>query len=122
MSAFGSNATTEGTNLVFDFAQPRSRRSDPSTSRAAAQRMKAAAPSLEKQILDALAFRALTDDAICLSLGVDPRRWPSVKTCRSRMKNAGKVVWTGEVRDGQRLWTLPQNVSPLRLVPNADYL
>ena len=101
------------------FDQPRFRRSDPQTSRDAAQRMTSSARSLEAQILEILQFRALTADSVCKALGIGVRRWPSVKTCLSRLRKQGKLVWTGDVIGGQNLWTRPENTR-VSLVVLAD--
>lgn len=100
-------------------AIPLFRHDDPETSRAAARRVSSVAKSLEAQILDALAMRSLTDDSLCLALNIDPRRWPSCKTARSRLKKKGLVVSTGNIRNGQTIWCLKQNaplVSPVKVV------
>jgi len=104
------------------FDEPRSRHTDPDTSRQAALRVASVAKSLEAQILDALAFRNLTDDAICLSLNIDARRWPSAKTARSRLKGRGLVVWSGDRRNGQQVWCLPQNRPAARVELVGDVL
>lgn len=103
-------------------AIPLFRLSDPETSRQAARRVAPAAASLERQILDALAFRALTADSVCKVLGIDVRRWPSVKTCMSRLKNEGKLVWTGEPINGMNVWTRPENAVPLRVKVAGEVL
>lgn len=86
---------------------PRARRTDPSTSHAAAKRMAPSAGALETQILDLLGrYRSLTKDEIGISLAIDPRRWPSIASCLSRLKNAGKLEWDGTIRGNQHLWRL----------------
>lgn len=82
---------------------PKSRRSDPETSKRAAQRVAVIQGSLRARILEAL-VRPLSDDELCGQLGIETRRWPSVKTARSALYTLGHLVWTGEVRNGQRVW------------------
>lgn len=79
----------------------RARRHDPETSKVAAR----SAPSWRDRILAALDENEFTDDQLCIHLGIPIRQWPSVKTARSALKAAGLVCWTGETRDGQRVWT-----------------
>ena len=107
---------------LFDVSEPRARRSDPSTSKDAAVRVAPVAAKLPPRILECLQFRAMTADSICKTLDVDVRYWPTVKSCLSRMKKDGRLAWTGEQINGQNVWTRPENATPLRLVPNADYL
>ncbi len=86
---------------------PRARKTDPNTSKAAARRMSEASPALEAQILEVLGrYRCLTKDDIAIALGVEPRRWPSVSSACSRLRKAGKLVWTGEISDGMNVYRL----------------
>lgn len=93
------------------FDEPRARRTDPATSKAAAKRMGTASASLEKQIVELLGRHrwALTKDEVCRQLDVHPRRWPSVASALSRMKQAGALEWTGFVVDGQNVWRLRED-------------
>lgn len=92
----------------LDVDAPRARKTDPSTSHQAAQRMAPATPALEAQILDLLSrYRGgLTKDGVCERLKVDPRRWPSVASALTRMRNAGKLQWVGEPVENQNVWAL----------------
>ncbi len=84
---------------------PAVRATDPATSRIAAQRAAHARPSLRKGIM--AAFRkhySLTDDELCQVLKLPVRRWPSCKTARSALKNAGLLEDSGRRRDGQIVW------------------
>ncbi len=89
------------------FDEPRTRRSDPATSRRAANEVWRGWPQL---IIDCLAqYGPATDDRICVRLNVDPRRWPSVKSARSRVTLATDpakrlIVATGEIENGQQVW------------------
>ncbi len=87
--------------------EPRYRADNSSTSVAAARRVAASAGETQFLILGAFeAHGPLTDNELCRALDVDPLRWPTIKTARSRCKNAGWLIPTGEVRDGQQVWTL----------------
>ena len=89
------------------FDEPKSRHSDPPTSKAAASRVAPMRPSIRKEILEALAiWGPATDDQLCVRLNIDPRRWPTVKTARSALTHceAGWVVSTGVVKNGQTIW------------------
>lgn len=89
------------------FDEPRAHHDDPATSKAAARRMKEAAPALEAQILDVLGrYRQLTKDECGIALAIDPRRWPSISSALTRLKNSGQVEWTGEIRGGQNVHRL----------------
>lgn len=103
-------------------AIPLFRLSDPDTSRQAAARSTQVALSLEQRVLDALQFRALTADSICKVLEIDVRNWPTCKTLLSRMRKAGKLVWTGETIGGQNVWTQSQNASPYPVKVAGDRL
>ncbi len=84
---------------------PATRVTDPATSRIAAQRAAHGRPSLRKGIV--AAFRkhySLTDDELCQVLELPVRRWPSCKTARSALKNAGVLEDSGIRRDGQIVW------------------
>lgn len=99
----------EVTETMSLFDMPLARSTDPATSHAAAARMAQASPHLKAQILDVFGrYRCLTKDMVCERLGVDPRRWPSVASALSQLKNAGQLDWTGEVVNGQNLWRLRQ--------------
>ena len=100
--------------------RPLARRSDPETSHLAARR--AAKCDWAPRVLEVLTFRALTDKSICKALGVDPEKWGSVKTARSRLKKEGKVGWTGDILDHQRVWTAVQNIRPKLVVVESDIL
>lgn len=92
------------------FDMPLARATDPATSHAAARRMAPASPHLKAQILDVFGrYRCLTKDMVCERLGVDPRRWPSVASALSQLKNAGQLDWTGVVINGQNEWRLRQS-------------
>jgi sugar/nucleoside kinase (ribokinase family) len=107
---------------LFDVNEPRARRTDPATSKAAARRVAPAAPVLSQRILDCLAFRSMTADSICKAIDWPVRHWPTVKACLSRMRKAGKLVWTGEEIAGQHVWARPENVRPLRVVVDGEIL
>ena len=97
---------------LFD-APPLARHDDPQTSRNAARRMGMATPNLHQQILDLLGqrpHRALTKNEVAEKLGVDPRKWPSVASALSQLRNAGHLKWTGEERHGMNLWCLREAV------------
>ena len=111
------------------FDEPRARRTDPQTSRDAAGRMRAAAPSLTRQILDAFATNGpMTDRELCKALGADPERWPSIKTARSRLspgpkKPDPKLIATGVVWDGMQVWALRDWSNKVEFVQvQADFL
>lgn len=100
---------TGGDRTLFDYpAEGRARRSDPETSRAAARTVRA--HSVRAAIVDAMrhAPDGLTDDELCATLGVDLRRWPTVKTARSALTHGtpAALAWTGTTRHGQRVWRL----------------
>jgi hypothetical protein len=90
---------------LFDL--PRARRSDPQTSRDAAQRVWNGWPAL---IIECLAmYGPASDDRICIRLNVEPRKWPSVKTARSRVTHAEDpnkrlIVDAGYSENGQTVW------------------
>lgn len=63
-------------------------------------------PNRRERILEALGWRPMTDDELCVALNEDTRWWPSVKTARSALKKQGKVVATGRERRGQMVWRL----------------
>ncbi len=88
----------------------RTRRTDPPTSRNAAP-SSTQAGELQQRILEAFRrYWTLTDDELCELL---PDAYPpTVKTARSRMKNAGLLIPTGGTRKSARgrdmvVWTLP---------------
>lgn len=94
--------------LVSLFEAPRARRTDPPTSKRAAARTRTVHQTVKGQIVGLLARHgcAFTKDDICRQLGVHPRRWPTVASALSQLKNEGKVEWTGVVIDGQNVWKL----------------
>lgn len=106
---------------LFD-APPLARHNDPSTSRAAARRMRVVAPNLHQRILDLLSFHpnGLTKDEVCEALGIDPRRWPSVASALSQLKKAGQVRWTDEIRNSQNVWALRSTVE--NATPRSEFL
>lgn len=93
------------TPSLFDL--PRSRHSDPRTSKAAAARVASVSPGLEAQICGLLGrYAALTKDEICQLLAIETRRWPTIASLLTRMKKSGKLEWRGDTFDGQNLWRL----------------
>lgn len=90
------------TLTLFDSTlNPRHRRTDPDTSRAAAAAQKPAA--LEAEIVRVFEIdggRGLTDDELARVLGA--RYSPTVKTARSRLTKRGVLVDTGQRRLSNR--------------------
>lgn len=86
---------------LFDLApHPRHRHTDPDTS---AQAAASVTPGrTEKAILDqfAMCFFGMTDDELAKALV--PMYAPTVKTCRSRLSNAGRLIDSGRRRPSDR--------------------
>lgn len=107
------------------FDQPRARASDPHTSRAAAGKVWSGLADL---VVESLAFHGpATDDELCERLNVIPRRWPSIKTARSRVTHAEDpakrlIVDTGCVRDGMTVWAHRDHVGWIENVAVGDVL
>ncbi len=92
------------------FDMPLARATDPATSHNAAARVAHVSPHLTAQILDAFGrYRCMTKDQVCERLGLDPRRWPTCASALSRLKNEGRLCWTGETIAGQNVWRLRQS-------------
>lgn len=89
------------------FDPPKSRHRDPQTSKAAAGKVWG---GWADQIVENYALQGpATDDQLCLRMNVSPRRWPTIKTARSRVTHAEDpnkrlIVSTGLVEDGQTVW------------------
>jgi hypothetical protein len=86
------------------------RRRDPASSKCAARRQ---TDSWRSRVIQAyIEWGPMCDDLLCERLGVDPRKWPSVKTARSQVTegtlfDAPKVlVPTNEydAKTGQMIW------------------
>ena len=96
------------------FDQPRARRADPDTSKAAARRVTSISSALSAQVLELLANHryGLTKDQVCERLGVEPRYWPTVASALSRLKGKGWLEWNGAFQ-GQNVWQLVAEVVPV---------
>lgn len=93
--------------LTFN-TEPRSRAQDPPTSRQAPSNQ--ASSELAQRILDMFhRYWSLTDDDLCELL--PDMHGPTVRTCRSRLKNNGLLVPSGATRKSTRgrdmiVWTV----------------
>ena len=97
----------EAAGQLVLFAEPRARRTDPSTSTQAAQAQRS--QGVEADILTVVAFYGpATDDEIAARI---PRHAPTVKTARSRLTKRGLLAPTGDTRPStlgraQQIWRL----------------
>ncbi len=82
------------------FSEPRSRTSDPQSSRDAARRVPVG--KYDAQIFDLLErYRAMTKNAICSHLSLrEPKEWGTVSSRLSQLRAAGKLEWAGETPEG----------------------
>lgn len=84
---------------------PRARTVDPWTSHAAAltvgQGATAAVLNVYRATFEEIG-RGLTDDEMCARVTDDPRRWPTLKSARSRLTNSGWLYDTGLTRLSER--------------------
>lgn len=87
----------------LDLLAPKVRTSDPVTSHVAAGRT----ANVTRRVEGAFrAFGPMTDDELCRRIEPDVRRWPTIKSARSRLKGARVLVASGVVRHGQQEWRL----------------
>lgn len=83
------------------FSQPKARRTDPDTSRAAALSVLPMVGSQENRVLELFAIHGpSTDDEICTRAP----QWhpPTLKTCRSRLSKRGLLIDSGARRPSLR--------------------
>lgn len=105
---FDSMDSASSTQKMVDpYSLPRARRTDPATSHRAAAKVWSGWPEL---IIECLAvWGPASDDRICIRLNVDVRRWPTIKSARSRVTRAKNpahrfIVATDDKENGQTIW------------------
>lgn len=93
------------------FNEPKARRRDPATSRAAAMSVLPMVGSQENRVLERFAIHGpMTDDELVMR----SPQWhgPTIKTCRSRLSKRGLLIDSGQRRPSLRgkdqiVWRLP---------------
>ena len=85
----------------LDLFPARSRRSDPLTSRDAAQTVGSTITALVFSTF-AGSFNGFSDDELCAHLTDDARRWPPIKSARSRLAGQGWLHDSGIRRPSTR--------------------